>query len=62
MKYILLTIIFTFTLSSAYAKNADDLYRDGKFAEAEKAYQQGDLDQSEGSPLALQQGMRSVPE
>jgi Ca-activated chloride channel homolog len=45
MKYIILFIsLFFLTHSSAYAKNADDLYRDGKFAEAEKAYQQGDLD------------------
>jgi Ca-activated chloride channel homolog len=42
-KYITLLIILGFT-SSAYAKNADDLYRQGNFAEAEKTYQQGDLD------------------
>jgi Ca-activated chloride channel homolog len=43
IKYIILFIIL-FVGSSLYAKNADSLYRDGKFAEAEKAYQQGDLD------------------
>ncbi|MBN2402599.1 MAG: tetratricopeptide repeat protein [Spirochaetes bacterium] len=43
MKIIIIFFILTF-VSTAYAKNADDLYRDGNFAEAEKAYQQGDLD------------------
>jgi Ca-activated chloride channel homolog len=42
-KYIILFIVLIF-VSSAYAKNADDLYRQGNFAEAQKAYQQGDLD------------------
>jgi Ca-activated chloride channel homolog len=42
-KYITLFIVLVF-VSSAYAKNADDLYRDSNFAEAEKAYEQGDLD------------------
>ncbi len=42
-KYILLLIILSFA-SSAFAKNADDLYRDGNFAEAEKKYEQGDLE------------------
>jgi Ca-activated chloride channel homolog len=37
-------IIFLIFITSTYAKNADSLYRDSKFAEAEKAYQQGDMD------------------
>jgi Ca-activated chloride channel homolog len=43
LKYLLLIIIILFA-SPVFAKNADDLYRDSKFAEAEKAYEQGDLD------------------
>ncbi|MFH0975629.1 MAG: tetratricopeptide repeat protein [Spirochaetota bacterium] len=40
----ILIFLFLILNSYAYAKNADDLYRDGQFSEAEKAYQQGDMD------------------
>ena len=40
----MLTIIILSFGSFAFAKNADDLYREGKFAEAEKEYQKGDMD------------------
>ncbi len=44
-KLILKSIIIIFIfLSSVYAKNADSLYRNGRFADAEKAYQQEDMD------------------
>lgn len=44
IKFIMLNLIIILSLSSVYAENADDLYRNGKYAEAEKAYRQGDLD------------------
>jgi Ca-activated chloride channel family protein len=40
---LLTIIIFTFG-SFAFAKNADNLYKEGRFAEAEKEYQKGDMD------------------
>lgn len=36
--------LFLFFNAELIAKNADDLYRDGKYAEAEKEYQQADMD------------------
>ncbi|MBN2041251.1 MAG: tetratricopeptide repeat protein [Spirochaetes bacterium] len=45
VKILLLVLgVFIFFCAELSAKNADDLYRDGKFAEAEKEYQKGDMD------------------
>lgn len=41
---LLLTIFILAANSFAFAKNADDLYKEGRFAEAEKEYQKGDMD------------------
>lgn len=46
IRFILfLVLFFSFCISTGYAKqNADELYKNGKFAEAEKAYTREDMD------------------
>jgi len=44
LNYCLILIILSGTGLSFAAENADELYRQGRFSEAEKAYAQGDMD------------------